>query len=292
MSSNLSAPKPPNFYPKTWFVCAVIILAASAILWIWLQLASRVTKERSFAETEAASKTMTPDQFPANLGTLSDIVPVLDLTKITSNRPEAAHAAEFKALAFITEHQSDWTLQVMNVSQESVITDFLAKRSDRSRFQYFRYNKGAKDESFILTYGAFPAIQTALGAAQTMDFGLPSSVKAFPERFSSYRPFVSDSDENMVESSANSPRQVKLRPVAIPPPTDAIEDKLAEIAAESSAAMTTSPSPTSKTVLPANVDGFSGLPDAPAADPVAPAPSNSKSKGAASSTGPVQDPFN
>ncbi len=291
MSSNLSAPKSPNFYPKSWFVCAIIILVACAILWIWLQLASRVTKEHSFAETAVATKVM-PDQFPGSLGTLSDIVPVLDLTKIATNKPDISHSPEFKALAFIIAHQNDWTLQVMNVSQESVITDFLAKRSDRTRFQYFRYNKGAKDESFILTYGAFPAIQTALGAAQTMDFGLPSSVKAFPERFSSYRPFVSDSDENMQESSANSPRQVKLRAVAIPAPTDAIEDKLAEIAAESSAAIGTQSTPAAKTPLPANVDGFSGLPDAQAPDPAGSVPASPKSKGVPASAGTVQDPFN
>lgn len=263
-----------RFYPITWLICGVSILLISAILWIWLQLADRVIKIHSF--DDSGPKSAASNRFPMDLGNLSNLVPVLDLTKMAA-KPDSTHSPEFRAAAFVGQHESDWTLQLMNVSQESVITDFLAKRSDRARFQYFRYNKGQKDESFILTYGVFTTVQTAMGAMQTMDFGLPASVKAFPERFSTYKPFVSDSDEGVSDSIA-AQRQVKLRPVAIPPPTDAIEDKLAQLAANSSA-------------LPATVkveDGFSGEPDAPPAETVSPNVSGTKNAPPVA----VQDPFN
>ncbi|MBC7752507.1 MAG: hypothetical protein H7Z73_12495, partial [Candidatus Saccharibacteria bacterium] len=237
-----------RFYPVIWLLSGVSVLLASAILWIWLQLADRVIKIHSF--DDSGPKSAASNRFPMDLGNLSNIVPVLDLTKMAAKQ-DSTHSAEFKAAAFIAQHQNDWTLQLMNVSQESVITDFLAKRSDRARFQYFRYNKGGRDESFILTYNVFTTVQTAMGAMQTMDFGLPASVKAFPERFSTYKPFVSDSDERVSDSIA-AQRQVNLRAVAMPPPTDVIEEKLAQIAATTIA-------------LPATVkvaDGFSGEPDA------------------------------
>ncbi len=278
-----------RFYPKIWLIGGIAILLVSAVLWIWLQLAARVTKETSFADADAAPKAITIDKFPADLGSLTDIVPVLDLSKV-ADKQDSPHSPEFKAAAFIGQHEGDWTLQVMNVTQENVITDFLAKRSDRARFQYFRYHKGEKDESFILTYGAFTTVETAMGALQTMDFGLPASVKAFPERFSTYKPFVSDSDDAVV-SDSSAQRQVKLRPVAIPPPTDAIEDKLAQISAQSASTAAVGPSS-----LPSGVDGFSGQPDAPPADPVA-SPTTAGSKATHdASTAPtpaaVQDPFN
>ncbi|MDE2420821.1 MAG: hypothetical protein KGO49_06515 [Gammaproteobacteria bacterium] len=274
-----------RFYPKIWLIGGIFILLVSAILWIWLQLAARVTKENSFTDDSdtATPKVVMVDRFPASLGSLIDIVPVLDLSKV-ADKQESTHSPEFQTAAFIGAHESEWTLQVMNVSQESVVTDFLAKRNDRARFQYFHYRKGEKDESYILTYGAFTTVQTAMGAMQTMDFGLPGSVKAFPERFSTYKPFVSLNDDTGVNDSANIQRQIKLRPVAIPPPSDAIEDKLAQLSAQS--VSTAAPAGTSS--MPAGVDGFSGQPDAP---PSEPAPSQTTGT-KASSPAPIQDPFN
>ncbi len=272
-----------RFYPKIWLIGGIFILLVSAILWIWLQLAARVTKENSFTDSDTATpKVATVDHFPANLGSLTDIVPVLDLSKV-ADKQESTHSPEFQTAVFIGAHESEWTLQVMNVSQESVVTDFLAKRSDRARFQYFHYRKG-KDDSYILTYGAFTTVETAMGAMQTMDFGLPDNVKAFPERFSTYKPFVSVDDDTGVNDSANMQRQVKLRPVAIPPPPDAIEDKLAQISAQS--VSTAAPAGTSS--MPAGVDGFSGQPDAPPSEPTPSQTAGAK----ASSPAPIQDPFN
>lgn len=244
-------------YPKIWLICAIFTLIACAILWIWLQLAARVTKEHSFVDA-ATQELVTVTRFPENLGSLTDIVPVLDLIKI-ADKQNSTHSPEFQTIAFIDSHASDWTLQVMSVSQENVITDFLAKRSDRSRFQYFRHKNAANDASFILTYGAFATVGTVMGALQTMNFGLPSTVKVFPERFSTYKPFITDTDGPANAHLLSMQRQVKLRLVAMPPPTDSIEDKLLQIQSTSTAASAV-PS------IPAGIDGFNGQPDAPPAE--------------------------
>jgi|GEM_PF-3326701 len=296
MSSNPLSLKSTNFFPRTWFVSAVVVLILAGLVWIWLAVLGRVTKEHTFTAepTEGDQPSALQDRFPADFGNLADIVPVLNLRKVSADAPdqvEDTHSPEFRALAFINQHESDWTLQVMNVTKESVITDFLAKRSDRGRFQYFRYKKGTPDESYILTYGDFTVVQTAMGALQSMNFGLPATVKVFPERFSTYKPYVSDSDEKMVDLSASGPRQVRLRVVAIPPPApvDSIEKKIAELA-DDSATPSAGAVPPSTGKLPSSVDGFSGTPDAPAdAPPPAPAP---KSKSTTPDAAPVQDPFN
>jgi len=282
MSSHLLSWR-DRYYPKIWLICGIFILLISAILWIWLQLAARVTKENSFTDTDAAPKVAMVDRFPANLGSLTDIVPILDLSKV-ADKQESAHAPEFQLANFVGAHESEWTLQVMNVSQESVVTDFLAKRSDRARFQYFHYRKGEKDESYILTYGVFTTVETAMGALRTMDFGLPDSVKAFPERFSTYKPFVSSTDDSAIGDVANMQHPVKLRPVALPPPTDSIEDKLKQISAQS----VSTAAPAGVSSMPAGVDGFSGQPDAPPSDPVSSQSAGTK----VSSPAAIQDPFN
>jgi hypothetical protein len=274
-----------KYYPKIWLILGVSLLLFSAILWIWLQLAARVTKERNFTDVDAEPQVVTVDRFPANLGSLTNIVSILDLSK-AADKPDSAHSPEFKAAAFIGAHESEWTLQVMNVSQENVIIDFLAKRSDRARFQYFRYHNGEADQSFILTYGTFTTVETTMGALQTVSFGLPDSVKAFPERFSTYKPFVSDSDDVLISSSLNIQRQVNLRPVAIPPPIDTIEAKLAQISAQSA----TEPDGTS--TLPSSVDGFSGEPDAPPLDPASANTTGQKVLPNTTVPSAIQDPFN
>jgi hypothetical protein len=266
-------------------MCGIFLLLISAILWIWLQLAVRVTKLNELTDTSTAPDVVTVDRFPASLGSLTDIVPVLNLAQIAAKQ-DSVHSPEFQGTSFMGAHESDWTLQVMNVSQETVITDFLAKRSDRTRFQYFRYHSAGKPESFILTYGAFTTVETAMGALRTMDFGLPETVKVFPERFSTYKPFVTDSDGAIAGDPANMQRQVKLRPVSSPPPADAIEDKLAQIAAQSAS---TSSAPTA---LPSGVDGFSGQPDAPPPEPAVSQTPTSKTSRDTVSPAAIQDPFN
>ncbi|MEY4516655.1 MAG: hypothetical protein RL180_1001 [Pseudomonadota bacterium] len=200
----------------SWLTAGLGLLALCFMIWVWLQLAARKTIE--VAQPDEPMMVQPNQQlagFNDTLGRLTDVVPVLDLSqKIVQ---VGTHAAEFRGAAFLTRESANWTVQLMNVSQESVITDYLTSRRDRTRFQYFRtINK--EQERFVLTYGNFATVQTAMGALATIDFGLPQTVTPFPERFSSYQPYVSDqgSDERVVGAGAKRTHQVKLRTVATP----------------------------------------------------------------------------
>lgn len=215
----------------TWLTMGLSLLLICLVMWLWLQLATRRTLEVVEPEATMATPAAQKQGFDSAFGSLTDVVPVLDLTQKVAKT--GAHAAEFRGGAFLTRQAKNWTLQLMNVTQESVIIDYLSGRRDRERFQYFRTVK-QEQERYVLTYGDFATVQTAMGALATIDFGLPSSVKPFPERFSSYQPYVTDqgSDERVVGAGASRAHQVKLRTVAIPvapvpstvPPRDVTSD--------------------------------------------------------------------
>lgn len=202
-----------------WLTVGVGVLAASFLLWVSLQLAERVTVEVPVDPAQPAEQIVAlPSQLEGDLGMLFESVPALDLSKPVATVGQ--RAAEFRGTEFIKTNSSNWTLQVMKVSQESVIKTYLTQRKDRNRFQYFRMVEG-EQEHYLLTYGNFTTVQTAMGALQTMQFDLPNSVKAFPERFSTYQAAVKDQgSEERMSGMAQKVRQILLKPVAIPVPVD------------------------------------------------------------------------
>ena len=205
-----------------WLTIGAGILVACFLLWISLQLAARMTVEvvePATAPTDVVQ--VLPERLDGEFGMLLDAVPPLDLNKKIA--AVGQRAPEFRGTEFIKTNASNWTLQVMKVSQESVVKTYLTQRSDRQRFQYFRMVEGTQ-EYYLLTYGNFTTVQTAMGALQTLQFDLPSSVKAFPERFSTYQPLVKDQGgEERMSGMAQKVRQIVLKPVAIPLEVDLVE---------------------------------------------------------------------
>lgn len=200
-----------------WLTIGTGILAVCFLLWVSSQLAERLTVEvvqPSTADAVAETTVVLPDRLDGELGMLLNAVPALDLNKqvvVVGQR-----APEFRGTEFIKANSSHWTLQVMKVSQESVVKTYLLQRKDKQRFQYFRVVEGSQ-EHYLLTYGNFTTVQTAMGALQTMQFNLPNSVKAFPERFSTYQSSVKDQgSEERMSGMAQKVRQILLKPVAIP----------------------------------------------------------------------------
>ena len=204
-----------------WLTIGTGMLAACFLLWLSLQLAERLTVEVVEPAATAQATVMLPDRLDGELGMLFEAVPPLDLNKQIA--VVGQRAPEFRGTEFIKANSSHWTLQVMKVSQESVVKTYLSQRKDRQRFQYFRVVEGTQ-EHYLLTYGNFTTVQTAMGALQTMQFELPNSVKAFPERFSTYQSLVKDQgSEERMSGMAQKVRQILLKPVATPIEIDVTE---------------------------------------------------------------------
>lgn len=282
-----------------WLTIGVGILVTCFLLWISLQLAQRMTVE-VVAEAPAAEVVQAlPERLEGEFGMLSEAVPPLDLNKKIA--AVGQRAPEFRGTEFIKTNASHWGLQVMKVSQESVVKNYLAQRQDRERFQYFRMVEDTQ-EYYLLTYGNFTTVQTAMGALQTMQFDLPSSVKAFPERFSTYQPLVKDQgSEERMSGMAQKTRQIVLKPVAIP-----IDLELAARASQASTGGLNEPAlgtlagdqpVTSNTIPSITSDGSVGQinsarPTAPVATPTPPPISQQSPSSPASTPNAVQDPFN
>lgn len=206
-----------------WLTIGTGILALCFLLWVSSQLAERLTVEVvQPTATPAAVDAVVglPDRLEGDIGMLFDAVHALDVNKQVA--VVGQRAPEFRGTEFIKANASHWTLQVMKVSQESVVKTYLLQRKDKQRFQYFRVVEGAQ-EHYLLTYGNFTTVQTAMGALQTMQFDLPDSVKPFPERFSTYQSAVKDQgSEERMSGMAQKVRQIVLKSVAIPIEVDPI----------------------------------------------------------------------
>lgn len=206
-----------------WLTIGTGLLLLCFMLWLSMQLAERMTVE---VVTPAVSP-MTeqnlelPDHIETEVGMLFEAVPALDLNKKIA--VVGQRTAEFRGTEFIKANASHWTLQVMKVSQESVLKTYLSQRKDRQVFQYFRLVEGTQ-EHYLLTYGNFTTVQTAMGALRTVQFELPDSIKVFPERFSTYQSAVKDQgSEERTSGLAQKIRQILLKPVAIPVEIDPVE---------------------------------------------------------------------
>ena len=295
-----------------WLTIGAGILVACFLLWISLQLAGRMTVEvvePATAPTDVVQ--VLPERLDGEFGMLLDAVPPLDLNKKIA--AVGQRAPEFRGTEFVKTNASNWTLQVMKVSQESVVKTYLTQRSDRQRFQYFRMVEGTQ-EYYLLTYGNFTTVQTAMGALQTLQFDLPSSVKAFPERFSTYQPLVKDQGaEERMSGMAQKVRQIVLKPVAIPlevdlveraarAPKAAVQEPAFGALAGDQLAVKTTPSTSGSTEKSADHANTSRPAPATAPTPAAgnsapssSAPSSSTASPAANPTASpaaVQDPFN
>ncbi|WP_040624803.1 hypothetical protein [Moraxella macacae] len=142
-------------------------------------------------------------------------------------RDKRNYPKEFKDSSFLKANVGKWTLQVMNVVQHEVITDYLNGRSDREKFSYFRIVDTNNEKRFVLTYGVFTSPQEAIGTSKIINFGLPNNVQAFLEEINRY---TSQMDEYEImppleEIGKQAPKSVNLKEVQqeLPAPTTDVQ---------------------------------------------------------------------
>ena len=200
---------------STWLIGGLVMLGIAFFLWIGIQIHDHIVVEKPLD----MDVPIEPEKvrFSPTLGMMTDIVPVLDLSKSST---ESIHTAEFRGADYIKSQNNRWFLHVMTVTKIEVIKSYLASRADRTQFTYFRYIESKQPVRYVLAYGSFAAVNQALDASKTVQFDLPDSVKVYPQRFSELKKFVSDevtADEKISNlGGANQLYQVKLRSVPVP----------------------------------------------------------------------------
>lgn len=145
-------------------------------------------------------------------------------------RDKRNYPKEFKDSRFIKSNLNRYTVQVMNVEKHELITDYLASREDRDKFNYFRIiDSQTNQKRFVLTYGIYNSAQEARGVSITYNaqFNLPKDVQVFPEEFKLY---LSQMDEYEISPSLqdigkNAPKDVNLNPTRKELPAKTTEPK-------------------------------------------------------------------
>lgn len=195
-------------YALRWFFLAVIF----ALVWVIVWLISEPPK--ALKTTKDANITAQDLPLPKSIDNFAQFAKEVPAVEISSTvvRDMRNYPIEFKDKKFFEKHAKRWTVQVMDVAQNDIITGYLKGRNDRDKFNYFRYNSpnGAR---YILTYGIMGSEQEAKGAVKTVDFGLPKTVVPVPERLGSYLDTIDkyERTEEIVDSAPNAPRKIKLQ---------------------------------------------------------------------------------
>lgn len=145
-------------------------------------------------------------------------------------RDKRNYPKEFKDSRFLKANAGKWTVQVMNVVQHEVITDYLNGRPDRDKFNYFRIVDTNNQKRFVLTYGTFGSPQEAIGTSKMAKFNLPNNVQAFPEELNLYASQIDEYEITppLEDIGRKAPKSVNLRETKKEIPAPKAEEKTEE----------------------------------------------------------------
>ena len=208
-----------------WLVMAGIML----ILWFFMSLfdGTPVTaKERK--KTQVVAEDFALPLTIDHLNELAREVSPIDFTTVEQDLRN--YPAEKKKKKFFENNKKRWTVQVMDVAQNEIITEYLKRRNDREKFAYFRYYNTNNEQRYILTYGIMGSTQEALGTIKTIDFELPKSIMPMPEQMSRYVSMIDNYErpEMLVNVSKEAPRLVKLQPTEKEIPAQAPKEEMSQ----------------------------------------------------------------
>lgn len=217
------------FKVTIWLLLAAIAGGLTFMVWV----ASAVKPVKSLTQKNADNPAVTDPVMLLAAHTPDETMALVKpITFDAVIRDMRNYPKEFKDSRFIKQNTGKWTVQVMNVVEHEVITDYLNIRiNDRDKFNYFRIVDKNNQKRFVLTYGVFNSVEEAIGASKTVAFNLPNNVTAFPEEFKMYVPQMDEYEITppLKDTGKNAPRSVKLKtnekqlpaPKAKPKPQDA-----------------------------------------------------------------------
>lgn len=207
------------FKVTTWLILAAI--AGGLTVMVWIASAVKPAKSAIKAATNANLNadptalllTKSPEELNQEVRPIKFDAVIRDMR----NYPK-----EFKDSRFVKGNDGKWTVQVMNVVEHEVVTDYLNGRDDRDKFNYFRIIDAHNQKRFVVTYGVFNSMQEAVGAAKVVNFNLPKDVQAFTEAFKMYLPQMDEYEvaPPLHDMSKSGAREVNLKstPKLLPAP--------------------------------------------------------------------------
>ena len=214
---------------SVWLIMALLTSAAALALWMF-------SSAPIFEDEKEAEKEAPPEVLASNIDQVKHIEQLNELSGDVKPisfdelvRELRDYPSEFKDSRYLKKNKGKWTVQVMDVSEHEIITDYLDSRDDRQKFAYFRYRDSNNQPRYLLTYDVMGNKQQATNIANSVDFGLPANVQVLPEEISDYLDIIENYELSgpVKDLSRNRTRQVKLQPTRreLAPRTRATESK-------------------------------------------------------------------
>ena len=214
---------------SVWLIMALLTSAAALALWMF-------SSAPIFEDEKEAEKEAPPEVLASNIDQVKHIEQLNELSGDVKPisfdelvRELRDYPSEFKDSRYLKKNKGKWTVQVMDVSEHEIITDYLDSRDDRQKFAYFRYRDSNNQPRYLLTYDVMGNKQQATNIADSVDFGLPANVQVLPEEISDYLDIIENYELSgpVKDLSRNRTRQVKLQPTRreLAPRTRATESK-------------------------------------------------------------------
>lgn len=199
---------------SVWLIMALLTSAAALALWMF-------SSAPIFEDEKEAEKEAPPEVLASNIDQVKHIEQLNELSADVKPisfdelvRELRDYPNEFKDSRYLKKNKGKWTVQVMDVSEHEIITDYLDSRDDRQKFAYFRYRDSNNQPRYLLTYDVMGNKQQATNIASSVDFGLPANVQVLPEEISDYLDIIENYELSgpIKDLSRNRTRQVKLQP--------------------------------------------------------------------------------
>ena len=197
-----------------WLMTTLILGVVTALVWMFSQTPAMGAKIKNepIAAPEVSKTELKQPLKVESLHELDTDVQPIDFEATV--RDLRNYPDEFKDKRYLIANKGKWTVQVMNVAENDVVTNYLEGRPDRKKFAYFRYRDENNQLRYMLTYGLMSSPQEAVGAAKLIDFNLPANVRVLPEEISRYISVIDNYErpEPLKDLSTQRSRAVRLQP--------------------------------------------------------------------------------
>lgn len=191
-----------------WLMAAAVVAALWLIIWL-TSAAPSIIKAKQADEVQSSDLAL-----PATISDLNELkneVKPMDNSVLV--RDLRSYPPEFKDKTYFNGISGSYAIQLMDVTENEVIVDYLNGRSDRDQFAYFRYTDGNDKQRYVLTYGKFASSAEAEASLAQVNFGLPSSITPKIAKVSEFLSIIDSYElgQDVVDLASSQPRRVRLQ---------------------------------------------------------------------------------
>lgn len=191
-----------------WLMAAAVVAALWLIIWL-TSAAPSIIKAKQADEVQSSDLAL--PAIISDLNELKNEVKPMDNSVLV--RDLRSYPPEFKDKTYFNGISGSYAIQLMDVTENEVIVDYLNGRSDRDQFAYFRYTDGNDKQRYVLTYGKFASSAEAEASLAQVNFGLPSSITPKIAKVSEFLSIIDSYElgQDVVDLASSQPRRVRLQ---------------------------------------------------------------------------------